>query len=34
MKISIRFTKCEHVSDEERYKDDVRKCGGAIISSK
>lgn len=33
MRISLIFTECEHTGDEERYKDDVRKCGGKIVSA-
>jgi hypothetical protein len=32
-RIKVTFSECEHDGDMENYADDIRSCGGKIIST-
>jgi hypothetical protein len=32
-RIKVTFSECEHDGDMENYADDIRACGGRIIST-
>jgi hypothetical protein len=33
VRIKVTFSECEHDGDMENYADDIRACGGRIIST-
>jgi len=33
VKIKVTFSECEHDGDMDNYADDIRACGGRIIST-